>query len=346
VVLWWGGTVRAAAAGGAAWPATAATPLPALEAPLPRAAFIAAVCGTLAWVNVIGVRAGVRVLVVNTVIKLVPLALLIAVGLFAVQPGNLAIAEWPGAGEFGAAALVLFFAFAGAESALGASGEVREPARTVPLGLALGLGGILLVYLGLQAVAQGVLGPALAANTDAPLAATARTVFGGWGASMILAATAMSIFATVSGDMLATPRVIFASARAGHLPAWLARVHPRYRTPSRSIAAFAAAIALLAISGTFRPLAGVASGSILLVYLGVSVAVLRLRARDGLPPAGTFRLPGGFVVPVLSCGVIAWFLWHLPADEARALAALVGAAVVIAAARRLHLRRPTIAQRI
>ena len=93
--------------------------------------------------------------------------------------------------------------------------------------------------------------------------------------------------------MLAAPRVVFASARDGNLPGILARVHPRYKTPYVSIIFFAAVICALAFSGTFKPLAVVASGSILLVYLGVSLAVLRLRQRDGPPPGGAFTIPGG-----------------------------------------------------
>jgi APA family basic amino acid/polyamine antiporter len=336
-LLWFGWNVLADAALTVALADTAATAVPVLAAPLPRVLFIAALCAGLAWVNVIGVRSGVRVLVFNTVAKLVPLALLIGVGLFAIVPANLAITDWPAAADLGAAALVLFFAFAGAESGLHASGEIRQPGRTVPLGLALGMGGILLLYLSLQTVAQGVLGPALAENAEAPLAAVARAIFGEWGGRMLLAATAISIFATLSGDMLATPRVVFASARDGHLPSWLAGVHPRYQTPARAIGFFAAAIALLAITGTFKPLAVVASGSILLVYLGVSLAVIRLRARDGLPPAGTFRLPGGPTVPLLSCAVIVWLLGQLTADEATGLIVLAAAATAIALVRRLRM---------
>ena len=333
-VLWFGWNVLADAALVVALADTMAAALPWLATPVPRAVFIALLCASLAWVNIIGVRSGVRVLVFNTVAKLVPLALVIVVGMFAVQIPNLAITDWPTLRQFGAAALVLFFAFAGAESGLHASGEIQDPGKTVPRGLALGLGGILLLYLSLQTVAQGVLGPELAQNTAAPLAAVARAVLGEWGAGMLLAAGAVSIFATLSGDILATPRVVFAAARDGHLPAWLAGVHPRYRTPSRAIAFFAAAIAGLAITGTFRPLAVVASGSILLVYLGVSLAVIRLRRRDGPPPAGAFRLPGGIAVPVLSCAVVVWFLWQLTPDEATGLVALLAAATLGAAVRR------------
>ena len=106
------------------------------------------------------------------------------VGLFAINPANLAISKIPTLESIGVASLILFFAFSGAESALNAGGEIENPTSTVPKGLLLGLLGILFLYVGLQTVSQGVLGPELANNAEAPLAAAATQVFGDWGAKM------------------------------------------------------------------------------------------------------------------------------------------------------------------
>ena len=143
---------------------------------------------------------------------------------------------------------------------------------------------------------------------------------------MLLVGGVISIFGTVSGDLLCTPRVIFAAARDGNLPRFLARIHPKYRTPHVAIMAFAAIIAAFALTGTFKPLAAVASGSILTVYAGVCLAVLRVRKRDGLPAAGQFRLPFGPLIPILACLVVAWLLLQLTLEEATSFAVLIGAA--------------------
>ena len=300
---------------------------------IPRAVFIITVLTFLTAVNIRGVKAGMNLFIFNTLAKLVPLLLLLGVGIFAIEFQNLVIPEWPSAASIGATSVLLFYAFNGAESALTASGEIKNPARTVPLGLLLGLSGVLFLYIGLQTVSQGVLGPELANNTEAPLVAVATSVFGDWGGKMLIAAAVISIYSTLSGDLLGAPRMLFASALDKNLPSVFARVHPIYKTPYIAIIFYAIIIGVFALSGTFKYLAVVATGSILLVDLGVSLAVIRLRQRDGLPKEGQFRLPWGPVIPLLSCAIVGWLLLQLPLDQAATIATLIGACVAIYAIR-------------
>ena len=216
---------------------------PILENMIPRALFIFAVLTFMAVVNVRGVKAGVRLFVINTLIKLVPLLLLLFAGLFVINWEYLSIPEWPGLASFGTGTVMLFYAFNGAESALNTSGEIKSPARTVPLGLFLGLAGILVLYVGLQTVSQGVLGPELANSTKAPLVAAATEVFGEWGGKMLIAGAVLSIYSTLSGSLLGTPRVIFASSLDRNLPAFLSSIHPQYKTPHKAIISYAILIA-------------------------------------------------------------------------------------------------------
>ena len=338
IVFWFGWSALSDAAIAAAMVQTIGVAIPGLAEPIPRALLIIGLFAFLAVVNIRGVESGVRLYVVNTVVKLIPLVLLVVVGLFAIDFENLKILETLSLDGIGAAAVLLFFAFAGAESALSASGEIMNPKRTVPLGLLLGMVGVLALYVGLQTVSQGVLGPALAENTDAPLAAVARIVLGDWGGQLLLVAGVISIFSTVSGEILNAPRVVFASARDGNLPKMLGRVHPKYKTPHVAILFMSALIGALTILGSFKALAIVASGSILLIYLAVSLAVIRLRQRDGLPKPGEFRIPFGATIPVLSALVICWLLFQLSGAEALGVAALVGVSVLLFGIRQLAQR--------
>ena len=333
ILFWFGYSALADAAITVIMVDSIAIVVPILGESIPRAVFIIALLTFLAAVNVRGVKAGVRLYIFNTLAKLVPLLLLLGAGLFVINIEYLAIPEWPSAASIGASTILLFYAFNGAESALNASGEIQNPSKTVPLGLLLGLGGILLLYVGLQTVAQGVLGPELANDTEAPLVAVATAVFGDWGGKMLIAGVVISIYSNLSGDMLGGPRVVFASSLDNNLPRFLGKVHPKYKTPHIAIIFFAVVIGVFALSGTFKYLAIVATGSLLLVDLGVILAVLRLRQRDGLPKDGEFRLPFGPVIPLLSCAIVGWLLLQVPLNEAATIVTLVGACAVIYAIR-------------
>ena len=333
ILFWFGFSALADAAITVIMVDSIAIVVPILGESIPRAVFIIALLTFLAAVNIRGVKAGVRLYIFNTLAKLVPLLLLVGAGLFVINIEYLAIPEWPSAASIGASTILLFYAFNGAESALNASGEIQNPSKTVPLGLLLGLGGILLLYVGLQTVAQGVLGPELANDTEAPLVAVATAVFGDWGGKMLIAGVVISIYSNLSGDMLGGPRVVFASSLDNNLPRFLGKVHPKYKTPHIAIIFFAVVIGVFALSGTFKYLAVVATGSLLLVDLGVILAVLRLRQRDGLPKDGEFRLPFGPVIPLLSCAIVGWLLLQVPLNEAITIVTLAGACAVIYAIR-------------
>tara|TARA_B100001105_G_scaffold129100_1_gene103455 strand:+ start:823 stop:2184 length:1362 start_codon:yes stop_codon:yes gene_type:complete len=333
ILFWFGFSALADAAITVIMVDSIAIVVPILGESIPRAVFIIALLTFLAAVNIRGVKAGVRLYIFNTLAKLVPLLLLVGAGLFVINIEYLAIPEWPSAASIGASTILLFYAFNGAESALNASGEIQNPSKTVPLGLLLGLGGILLLYVGLQTVAQGVLGPELANDTEAPLVAVATAVFGDWGGKMLIAGVVISIYSNLSGDMLGGPRVVFASSLDNNLPRFLGKVHPKYKTPHIAIIFFAVVIGVFALSGTFKYLAVVATGSLLLVDLGVILAVLRLRQRDGLPKDGEFRLPFGPVIPLLSCAIVGWLLLQVPLNEATTIVTLTGACAVIYAIR-------------
>jgi len=327
ILFWFGFSALADAAITVVMVNSLAVLFPVLDDPVPRSLFIVGLLAALAAVNIRGVKAGIRLYVFNTTVKLVPLVLLLVVGLFSIDASNLAITEWPSAANIGAGTILCFYAFNGAESALNASGEIRNPARTVPLGLVFGLTGILVLYIGLQVVAQGVLGDELASNAEAPLVAAATAVFGEWGGKMLVAAAFLSVYSTLSGDLLGAPRIVFASARDGNLPSFLARVHPKYHTPHMAIIFFTTVVAVFALSGTFAYLATVASGALLIVDIAVCLAVLKFRRRDGLPAEGQFRLPFGPVIPLLACTFIAGLLLQIPGDEAISVGILLAVCV-------------------
>ena len=312
----------------------AARLVPALGSPVGRAAFLAVMFGAVTVINVAGVKQGTRLNSVLTVAKLAPLLLLLVVGLFAVDTANLAWASTPTGGDLSRASVILIFAFAGVESALVPSGEVRDSARTVPRAVFLAMGLITLLYIGLQVVAQGVLGASLVGDAT-PLATAAGRVFGPWGVVLLSTGFMISAFGYLSGMMLAVPRALFAFARDGILPSQLASVHPRFHTPWVAIVVQSALAWLLAITNSFEALAIIANVSAALVYLGCAAAAWKLR-RTSTVGDGGFTVPGGAIVPWLAAIAIAFLLSSVTLKEWSVLAAVVVAASVlyaIAAAR-------------
>jgi basic amino acid/polyamine antiporter, APA family len=322
-LLWFGVGVLSCAAISNVIADTLASAWPWTGYPSVRLLLLLLLFGGLAAINVAGVRSASRFVVLNTAIKLVPLLILIAAGLPAIHWDNLAVKTWPPLENLGGTSLLLFFAFGGAELALTPSGEIQDPSRTVPRAILLGLGGVLALYLSVQGVAQGVLGMELAQHKGAPLAAAAERVLGSAGRSLLVLGATLSIFATLSGSLLATPRALFAAAEDGLLPASLAAIHPRFRTPYIAIIAFALLSYGFAVTGTFRQLAVLSSASVLLIYFAVSLSVLGLRRRKVEASQQMFCIPGGPLVPLLSCTVVLWLLSHAARAEVLGLSLLL-----------------------
>jgi len=305
---------------GAMWPAAAAA--------VGRALVIGALFAALATVNVRGVRRGVGVVETVTVAKLVPLIVLVLAGIWFVNADYL---RWPSAPTLpavGRTAIVLIFAFVGLEVALVPSGEVRDPARTVPRALFSALAITTTLYLLIQAVAQGLLGPAMSTFSAAPLAEAASRVLGRSGRVLVLAGATISMFGYVSGDMLGSPRALFAFARDGVLPAPLAWIHPRFHTPYVAIVVYATIVAAVAISSSFTQLAILANVAALTLYLMCVAASYELQRRDVRADGTPFAVPAGPLVPVLATAVILWLLSNATAREFAVEALVIAVASV------------------
>ncbi|HET7459041.1 MAG TPA: amino acid permease [Gemmatimonadaceae bacterium] len=296
-----------------------------------RKASLVVVLAALAAANARGVAGISRFNAVTTVAKLLPLLLLVVVGAFAMRAENFAATAAPTGGAVARASVLLVFAFLGVESALVPSGEVRDPARTVPRAVFLAMAAVALLYVVVQVVAQGLLGGRLAGDAT-PLASAAGVAMGPGGRTLILAGSTLSMFGYVSGMTLAVPRMLFALARDGFLPAPLAAVHSRWRTPHLAIYAQTAIVVALALFGNFEKLAVAANSTVLIVYAACCVAVVELRRRDVRAGGVPFRVPAARAVPWLALAVIGWILWGLEAREWAAAGTIVAAAAVVYAA--------------
>jgi amino acid transporter len=302
---------------------------PFFSIPWVRALFFALILGFLVLTNIKGTKESNRLVKWVTVIKLIPLIGIILLGFTMINGDNLHWEQLPSFRTFGNTALILFFAFAGFETALGASGEIKNPNRTIPLGILLGGGMVLIVYILLQIVTQGILGAGMETVKDAPLAAVAEQIIGPIGGTLLLMAAAISCFGVVSSDVLNTSRVLYASAKHGLFPAFLARLHPKFSTPHFSIITFSTLLFIFSITGGFEQLAVLASAAILLIYLLVVLATIKMKLKNQGITEGIFKVPGGLIIPVLGLAAIVWLLTSLSKGEIISTLIFLSAVVLI-----------------
>jgi amino acid transporter len=308
---------------------------PALAEGMPRSALITVLTVVLAWINVRGVKQASWVVNALTVGKLLPLAVFIAAGVWFVDSARWAEMPAVTPQQFGAAALLLIFAYGGYEVTGILAGEAANPRRDVPFAFVVTLLIVTTVMTLTSIVATGVL-PGIA-QSRTPLADGAVLFLGAAGAMMVAAGSSISMAGNNMGQILNGSRTLFALAENGDLPRWFARVHPEYRTPENAIL-FTAVVALaLALSGSFVFLAAVSAVARLVMYLAVCAATLVLRRQQPTPemrPA-LFVIPFGPVVPVLASVVSFGILFGATAQQliAGGAALLVGA-VLFAVARR------------
>ena len=275
--------------------------------------------GGLAYMNVRGVRKAIFIVKFNTIAKLSPLILIAVFGWFFITPSNLVMTTGNSVPDLGEMSLILIFAFVGAETALNVSGEIRNPKKTIPKGIMLSITIVVILYILIQLTVQGILGASITDFRNVPLAEAARRMIGEAGATFVIIGASFSMFGNISGMVLNMPRVLFAAARDRVIPIeGLARVHSEYLTPYVSIISYACLGFIFASTGEFKQLAMLSSASYLLIYLGVVISVIKFRIIHRTEE-GSYVLPGGYFIPVLSAIVIIWVLSNLPLKELGAM---------------------------
>jgi APA family basic amino acid/polyamine antiporter len=313
--LFWAQNVLSSAALAGAFVPALAPWIGMVQSPAIKNGLTGSVLAALALVNIRGTPQGARLIELSTILKFLPLAILVGVGVFRMNPENLASPQFRITPGFGAGALLLFFAFSGGEMALQPGAEIKNAERTVPRALLIAGMGVTFFYLAIQLVVQGLLGNDLARHSDTALADAAAVAMGGFGRTLMTTGLVIGIFGWLAGDMLGTPRTLYAFAADGFMPRAFAWVHPRFRTPAVAIAAHAVLVAVLASSARFERLANTSSVLLLTVYLLAALAAWRLDRLDIRTGDKPFRPPGVSLLPWCAAGAVIWFIAQSTAAE-------------------------------
>ena len=286
-----------------------------------RVLVITVLLAALAAVNVAGVRYGGWTVNMLTVAKLIPLLVFIGAGLVYADPERFSLLARPDSTGLRRASLLLIFAFGGFENASVPGDESKDPKRHLPVALLAAIALTTVLYVLIQIVALGTL-PGLESDPT-PLASAARNFLGPAGALGIALGAVISTAGSSSALALVGPRILYALAEGGQLPAALARVHARYSTPHVAVVVFTLLAWAAALSGDFARLAAVSAVARLAFSAVTCLAVPMLRRK--MPEAERrFRVPGGLLVPLAAAGLSLWLLSGVDRAQAAAGAAALG----------------------
>ncbi|MGH7446426.1 MAG: APC family permease [Longimicrobiales bacterium] len=285
----------------------------------------------LAAVNALGLRLGAGMIRWLTAFKLAALAtiVLLAIVLRRGDASNFLpfIAQRPGSDPLPlglAAGLVgAFFAFGGWWEVSKLAGEARDPGRTVPRALAIGVAVVTAAYIATSAAFIYLI-PLEGVTSGETFAAQAgEALFGSAGGHVFATIVVVSVLGSVAALLMALPRVYYAMARDGVFFRPIAAVHPRFRTPARAIALQAVLSSMFVMAGTFDEILGYFI-FVTVFFLGLTAeAVFVLRRRDGAAP---FQTPGYPVTPLIFLLLVAIMLALL--GGSRPVQAALGTGVV------------------
>ena len=233
-----------------------------------------------------------------------------------------------GIAGFMAALVAALWAYDGWNDLNQVAGEIREPGKNIPIALIAGVAIVGALYVLVNAGVQYVLPAAAVAATPRPASDAVALVMGGLGASIVSAGMALSMLVTLNGTTMSGARVPFAAARDGYFFPSVAKIHPRYLTPSAAILLqLGLAVALLLVGENFRQLFSLAIFAEWLFYMITASTVFVFRRRD--PDAERpYRVWGYPVVPALFVVASGVLLYYTFTDNLRNSAA--GSALILA----------------
>lgn len=279
-------------------------------------------------VNFAGIRAGARMLNVFTVLKLSAIALVVVAGVVLAhgQFGSVLstdVAHPVPAGAFLGALLPVLFTYGGFHYLNDLAGEVREPQRTLPRALGLGLGGVVVCYVLVNFAYLAGLGHAGLAASHAPAADLMRRLFGEGGATVIAVGIACSTFGYCSIAIAGGARVLQTMGADGMLFRAVGRIDTRTHAPQVALAVLGGWAIVLVISGSFDQLVDYTTvGEWLSHAFGIATLFwYRRRFRHEPSP---YRVPLYPLLPLLFVctvlGVIVTTAIHSPQDAGMSLA--------------------------
>ena len=269
----------------------------------------------LIFTNIVGVKAAGRTNDVLTLVKLAPLIFFALAGIAYIAlnaltaSGNFAPFLPLGLGNFGPALVLIFWAYAGFEISTIPAEEIREPARTIPKAIVIGIAIVTIFYLITNIVLFAVRPWNQLQFDKAPLAMATNNILAQTPLLALIGGLIVGVGALISvagsdeSGMIGTSRLGYALAADGLFPRAFAKIHPRYKTPYLGIIIQAATALAAAVAATFYAdgLSTLIATSVFfmaIAYIATSGSTYILRQKH----TAKFHLRGGLVIPAFGAG--------------------------------------------
>ncbi len=273
----------------------------------------------LAFIVVWGIRESIWVNTVCTLIELSGLAIVIIFGMSYIGSVNYldATTVTNPTGELGPAmiltgAVLTFYSFVGFEDILNVAEEVKDPHRTLPLGLLLAVGISSVIYISISIIAVSVIPATELAQSKEPLVDVVRRAAPWFPSSLFSIIAMFAVSNTALLNFVMGSRLVYGMANQGLLPKPLARVHEKRRTPYLAVSVLFVLLLILALSGDVSSLAKSTSVLLLCCFILVNTALVILKLRKD-EARGSFEIP--LFVPILGAIVCACLLVNAQGPE-------------------------------
>jgi amino acid transporter len=279
----------------------------------------------LTTINIIGVKFAGRVNDVLTLIKLLPLLMLIGAGIIfmVMQPsvvsGNYQPFAPMGVSATGTALVLIFWAYAGFELGTLPAAEVKTPKTTIPKAIIIGMSIVAVFYLSTNFIVYGAVNWADLAASSTPLILVGGVLLGSAGALIMTIGALFSVSGSDESGMLGTARLSYAMSIDGLFPGLFSRLHPRFGTPWIGLAVQGTIAFLLSIYSPITTLISFAVFNLAFAFLLTCLSLVVL-TRDTEK-----QLIGQKVLPWIGVAICLYLLYSTSVFDK-----VVGTAIILA----------------
>jgi len=262
------------------------------------------------WLVLIGIREAAGINTGLVVAKLAIILFFLGLGAMYVKPEHWAPFAPNGFKGISSAAAIVFFAYIGFDAVSTASEEARNPGRDMPIGILASLVICTVLYVAVAVVLTGMVRWDKLGNAE-PLAYAFESLGMTWTAGIIAAGALVATTSAMVPYQVGQPRIFFSMARDGLLPAWAAKVHPRFRTPHVTTLLTGGLVALCSSATNINELVELTNIGTLFAFILVAVGIMILRHRDPARPR-PFRTPWVPLVPLGAVASCLYLMLQLP----------------------------------